>query len=176
MTTPDIGVQKITVQKQNLPSLDSDNKYLVRYRIKSNDGIATTAWSTVHRATKPSIQDLTYDVDEKEIKSHGKSFDMSWKILPTTPEQIRGIPLDVYAKWGSSTEWTYISTTTSNSLSFPIPDAYQSTPTESYTVDIMVHLSTFKKDRLNTNLQTLLFIQEDVPTKTSYDLDSGTIA
>jgi hypothetical protein len=173
MTTPDIGVQKITVQKQNLPSLDSDNKYLVRYRVKTKDGIATTAWSPVHRATKPSIEGLTYNVDEKEIKSHGKSFDISWKILPSVPEQILGLPLDVYARWDASDSWVYVATTTSNSLSFPIPEEYQKTPAASHVVDIMVHLSTFKKDRINTDLDTLLFIQENIDTGAVYN--SGSI-
>ena len=173
MTTPDIGVQKITVQKTNLPSLDSNNQYLVRYRVKTKDGIASTAWSPVHRATRPSIETLTYNVNEKEIKSHGKSFDVSWKILPPVPEQILGLPLDVYARWDETAEWVYIATTSSNSLSFPIPSAYQSTPTSSHTVDLMVHLSTFKKDRLNTDVDTLLFIQENISTGAVYN--SGSI-
>lgn len=173
MPTPDVGVQKITVQKGNLPSLDSNSQYLVRYRVKTSDGIATTAWSPVYRITKPSIESLTYDVDEREIKSHGKSFDVSWKILPQVPEQILGLPLDVYARWDETTEWVYIATTTSNSLSFPIPTEYQSTPSASHTVDLMVHLSTFKKDRTNTDVETLLFIQDNIGTGAVYN--SGSI-
>ena len=112
MPTPDVGVQKITVQKQSLPSLDSDNRYLVRYRVKTKDGIATTAWSPVYRVVKQSIEPLfnpstgTHNADEREIKSHGKSFDVSWKIkrsstdLAEIPEQIAGLPTDAYVRWG----------------------------------------------------------------------------
>jgi hypothetical protein len=109
--TPDIGIQKSIVLKKDLPLLDSDRKYFLRYRIKSKNGIATTAWSSIYRIVKPSIADLfnpttgLYNADEREIKSHGKSFDVSWKIknqddLVEIPEQIKDLPLDAYVRWG----------------------------------------------------------------------------
>jgi hypothetical protein len=253
MTTPDIGVQKITVQKQNLPSLDSDNRYLVRYRVKAKDGTATTAWSTVRRATKQSIEPIfnpttgTHNADEREIKSHGKSFDVSWKIKRTStdlaevPEQISGLASDAYVRWGGrivsasissgvatievdyahhfyvgqsvtaegTTEdeqttyrvkditdehtftvetsslgylvignrlwsrWEYVTTTSSNSFSVPIPEHHRSTQANTYYAEFMVHLATFAKDRIETYPETLIFYSESVSTRANYD--SGSI-
>jgi hypothetical protein len=110
MTTPDINIQKIPVQKESLPYLDSDNNYLVRYRIRTEDGNSSTSWSPVYKAKKQSIDKFfnpttgTHNANEREIKSHGKSIDVSWKIkngdLVSIPEQIDGLPLDAYVRWG----------------------------------------------------------------------------
>ena len=171
MTNPDVGIQTNTVQRTSLPYLDSSNRYLVRYRIRTADGNLSTAWSTVHRITKPSIADLTYTV-EKEIKSHGKSFDVSWKLLPSVPDQIKDLPLDVYVKWDSETTWNFVTTTTTNSFSLPIPTDYQSSATESHTASFMVHLATFNKDRLSTDAETLIFTETGVSTRAVYDAGS----
>jgi hypothetical protein len=253
MTTPDIGVQKITVQKQSLPSLDSNNKYLVRYRIKAKDGIATTAWSPVYRVTKQSIEPIfnpttgTHNANEREIKSHGKSFDVSWKIKKTStdlaeiPEQISGLSTDAYVRWGGKivsasissgiatievdylhhfykgqsvtaeglteddqttytvkdiidgytltvetsslgylavgnrlwSRWEYVTTTSSNSFSVPIPEHHRSTQAKTYYAEFMVHLSTFAKDRNDDSPETLIFYSESVSTMANYD--SGSI-
>lgn len=171
MTSPDIGIQINTVQRPNLPYLDSDNRYLVRYRIRTSDGNLSTAWSTVHRITKPSVDLLTYTV-EKEIKSHGKSFDVSWKLLPSVPEQIKDLPLDVYVKWDSEESWNFVTTTSTNSFSVPIPEAYQSTVTDPHTASFMVHLATFIKDRVSSNLDTLIFVESGISTRAVYDAGS----
>ncbi len=176
MTTPDFGIQKNVVQKSSLPLLDSSSRYLIRYRVKTSDGIAATAWSPVYKATKPSIESLFttggYSVSQKELKSHGKSFDVSWKITPSVPEQIDGLPLDVYVKWDSETSWNFVTTTTTNSFSVPIPTAYQSTSSESHTASFMVHLATFVKNKLDTDTETLVFLEADVPTGAKYDAGS----
>ena len=44
--TPDNGIQINTVQKTNLPYLDSENRYLVRYRIRTSDGNFTLDLTT----------------------------------------------------------------------------------------------------------------------------------
>lgn len=166
--SPDLGIQVNPVQKTNLPYLDSNNQYLVRYRVRTSDGNLSTSWSTVHRIEKPSIEPLTFTV-EKEIKSHGKSFDVSWKLLPSVPEQIKDLPVDVYVKWDSSTTWNFITTTSTNSFSVPIPEDYQSNVTESHTASFMVHLATFAKDRASTDLETLVFIENGISTRAVYD-------
>lgn len=109
---PDSGVQKNVILKQDLPMLDSNRKYFVRYRVKTKDGSVSSAWSPVYQPIKPSIEGLfnpntgTHNADEREIKSHGKSFDVSWKIKNTItdlieiPEQIKDLPLDAYVRWG----------------------------------------------------------------------------
>ena len=178
MTTPDFGIQKNAIQKANLPLLDSSSRYLVRYRVKTSDGIAATAWSPVYKATKPSIESLFtttggYSVSQKEMKSHGKSFDVSWKITPSVPEQIDGLPLDVYVKWNSDANWTFLTTTTTNSFSVPIPTAYQSSATVSHTASFMVHLATFVKNRVATDTDTLVFLETNVSTGAKYD--AGTV-
>ncbi len=176
MTNPDLGIQINTVAKTALPLLDSENRYLVRYRVKTADGNATTSWSPVYRATKPSIETLFtvdgYEVTQKEIKSHGRSFDVSWKITPSVPEQIDGLPLDVYVKWDDEDNWNFVVTTTTNSFSIPIPDSYISTATDLHSADFMVHLATVSKDRLETDVETLVFYSQDHSTRAQYDAGS----
>lgn len=174
MTTPDKGIQKIVVQKSSLPTLDSSNRYFVRYRVKTSDENLVTAWSPVYRIEKPSIEemmDTEYSV-AREIKSHGKSFDVSWNLIPSIPPQIDGLPLDVYVKWHDSENWTFVTTTTANSFSVPIPEDFQSTSTDTYTASFMVHLATSIKNRLSTDLSTLVFVETGVPTKAVYDAGS----
>lgn len=172
MTDPDIGIQLNTVQKSNLPYLDSSNRYLVRYRVKTADGTLTTSWSPVYRIYKQPLVNLTYNVDQKEIKSHGKSFDVSWKIMPEVPEQIKGLPLDVYVKWDNEASWNFVTTITSNSFSVPIPTQYQSTSTSEHTASFMVHLATFVKDKLPNDIRTLVFSVDNVSTRARYDAGS----
>lgn len=172
MTTPDIGIQKNVILKQDLPYLDSDERYFVRYRIKSKNGNSTTAWSPLYRITKQSMATLTYNTDDREIKSHGKSFDVSWKFSPSIPTQIDGIPLDVYVKWDNEESWNFVTTTSTNSFSVPIPQAYQSTATVSHTASFMVHLATFAKDRLPSDTATLVLTANSISTRAKYDAGS----
>jgi hypothetical protein len=169
---PDKGIQTLNVQKGSLPYLDSNNQYLVRYRVRTEDGRYFTSWSNVFRVERPSMQTLTYNTDEREIKSHGKSFDVSWKFSPSIPTQIDGLPLDVYVKWDSEESWTFVSTITANSFSVPIPTQYQSSATESHTASFMVHLATFVKDRLPTDTDTLVLTANDISTRAKYDAGS----
>lgn len=175
MTTPDIDIQKNIVQKPNLPYLDSDNNYLVRYRVKTQDGNSSTVWSPVFRIKKQSVEPL-FAVGATsvfvETKSHGQSFDVSWSFSPSIPEQIFGLMLDVYVKWNGETVWNFVTSTSTNSFSMPIPEAFQSTPTQVYNASFAVHLSTFKKDRLPTDLDTLIFVKNNIPTNAIYDAGS----
>lgn len=174
MPSPDTGIQKNVILKKELPLLDSDERYFVRYRIKSKNGNATTAWSPLYRITKQSMTTLTYNTNDREIKSHGKSFDVSWKFSPAIPEQIDGLLLDVYVKWNNETSWNFVTTTSTNSFSVPIPQAYQSTATVNHTASFMVHLSTFTKDRLPTDAETLVLTANNISTRAKYD--AGSIA
>jgi hypothetical protein len=110
MTSPDVGIQVNSIPKTSLPYLDSDNQYLIRYRVKTSDGNLSTVWSPVYKVKKQSIEEFfnpdtgTHNANEREIKSHGKSIDVSWKIKSgdtvSIPEQINGLPLDAYVRWG----------------------------------------------------------------------------
>jgi hypothetical protein len=82
------------------------------------------------------------------------------------------LPLDVYVKWDNEPSWTFVVTTNTNSFSIPIPDAYISTATESHSADFMVHLSTVAKERLETDVETLVFYSQDHSTRAQYDAGS----
>ncbi len=257
MTSPDSGIQKNVVAKTHLPLLDSSARYLVRYRVKTADGIAATAWSPIYKATKDSISPIfdeetgTHHALEREIKSHGKSFDVSWKFtnkvteLTETPEQINNLPLDAYSRWGGTildvatsgtihtitvdydhhfyagqtvtaelvvggmgvedsqvnyivkdiidnftftvdsatttylsignrlwSKWEFVTTTSTNSFSVPIPAHHQSTIYNTYYAEFMVHLATVLKDRQETTPNTLIFYTESVSTRAKYDAGS----
>ena len=46
----DAGIKKVIVQKKNLPSISgTNNKYIIRYRIVSEDRNRTSHWSPQHK-------------------------------------------------------------------------------------------------------------------------------
>lgn len=108
MTTPDIGIQTNFINKVNMPPLDADGFYYVRYRIKTLDGATTTQWSPLHKISKEQLR--VYDPYSviSEAKSHGKSIDFSWSVKDTRtgliPEEIKDLPIDVYVRWGGKIE------------------------------------------------------------------------
>lgn len=257
MSTPDLNIQTHNVQKSQLPLLNSDNEYVVRYRIKTLDGATTTSWSPVYRAKKDSIESFfnpTTGTHRADVtaKSHGESFDVSWRIhnattdLSEIPEQVDGLPLDAYVRWGGKitsvsnigtiytisvnydhnffigqtitaegttedqqqnytvleivdtrsftiqtlglsttylqsdnrlwSKWEFVTTTSSNSFSLPIPLAHQAqiengVRQERY-AEFMVHLATFIKDRQEVTAETLVFYSDSVDTRATYDAGS----
>lgn len=129
MTTPDIGIQTNFINKTNMPPLDADGFYYVRYRVKTLDGATTTQWSPLHKISKETITYRfggggNYEVIS-EAKSHGKSIDFSWLVRHKTtkvvgpPEEVKDLPLDVYVRWGGKiVSFSYAGTVCTISLNF----------------------------------------------------------
>lgn len=186
---PDLNIQRSFIERADLPELSIDGKYSLKYRIVSEDGVRSSEWSTKYLIEKTKLSSNLST--EKTIlnpfgaitakytvvplaKSHGTSFDVSWKITNTStglidiPEQIKDLKYDAYVQWGGSAKWQYVSTVVGNSFSIPIPQAYQSTPTSIETAQFMVHLATVKKEQTETSYSTLLFYTSPISTEAIY--------
>ena len=137
---PDEGIQKVTVSKTELPKITKDGKYYVRYRIVSDDGNKTSSWSPKYAIQKDPVSSTDptdYTILNPEgttpakyevvslAKSHGKTFDVSWKInnvetdLIEIPKPIEGISYDSYVRWGGKiTAISSVGSTRTISLNF----------------------------------------------------------
>lgn len=196
--TPDTDVQKVFVPKDILPAITPELTYAIRYRVVSDNGVQVSDWSPKHLATKfPVYSSNTstktilnptgtspakYSVSVV-TKSHSESFDVSWKIvksadgLAETPEQLVDINLDCYVRWGTNssgtitwgTDWTYVTTTNSNSFSLPIPPAYATTISTKHVAQFMVHLATTDRAATETQYGTRLLLSDTISTDGLYN-------
>jgi hypothetical protein len=198
-TSPDRGIQKIIIPKDALPVIADDLSYSVRYRITSKDGTQTSSWSPKYSIFKtPVFSEVS---TEKTIlnplgestakyspvittKSHGTSFDVSWKFSTSngevkTPEPLNDLKFDSYVRWGEIVSgsmvwsaWEYITTSTSNSLSVPIMESHRSTMTSIKYAQFMVHLATVNRSATETQHQTRVFLSPQVSTEAVYNSGS----
>jgi hypothetical protein len=68
----DTGIRKVVVAKNTLPNVTSDNKYLVRYRIVSEDRNRVSGWSPVFqlaaKTPTPLLENnVTYSISNKLV-------------------------------------------------------------------------------------------------------------
>ena len=52
-------IRKVTIPRENLPPIGSDNKYLFRFRVVSEDGNRNSSWSPIY-----SIAGQSYAEDQ----------------------------------------------------------------------------------------------------------------
>lgn len=68
----DAGIKKVVIAKNTLPSVTSDNKYLVRYRIVSEDRNRVSGWSPVFQLdakipTTLASNNVTHSISNKLV-------------------------------------------------------------------------------------------------------------
>lgn len=65
----DSGIKKVVIPKASLVDLTSDNKYLIRYRIVSEDKNRVSAWSPVFSldARDPGTVDADYSINGRVV-------------------------------------------------------------------------------------------------------------
>ena len=138
----DPGIKKVIVQKKNLPSISGiDNKYIVRYRIVSEDKNRTSHWSSQYKVGAPSIATINYSI----------SVDSASNVIRLVWDQVKDISgYDIYVKWDSGS-WEYVDELTTNTYSCLIKDSATK-------VTFAVQTPTFPKTRFTaaTLFQTVL--------------------
>jgi hypothetical protein len=118
----DIGIKKAIFSKSQLPPINSNlGKYVVRYRIVSEDRNRFSHWSPQYLVSPVPLTQEEYS-DIAITKSTG-FLTVSWETEPDpTPTSY-----DVYVAWGTSpgsvgtTE--YFATVSGNLVTIPIPPA-----------------------------------------------------
>lgn len=104
----DESIKKVTVSKNNLPPISSDRgKYLVRYRIISEDRNRISHWSPQFEIS-PTPIDLTATEDQNiNLSLVGSNVVAKWNISARAAEEFANNPslalssYDVYVAWGS---------------------------------------------------------------------------
>jgi hypothetical protein len=138
----DAGIKKVIIQKKNLPSISGvDNKYIVRYRIISEDKNRTSHWSSQYKVGAPSISTV----------KHSLSVDSESDVIRLVWDQVKDISgYDIYVKWDSGS-WEYIGNQSTNTYSCLVKDLATQ-------VMFAVQTPTFPKTRFSaaTLFQTVL--------------------
>jgi hypothetical protein len=118
----DIGIKKAIFSKSQLPPINSTlQKYVVRYRIVSEDRNRFSHWSPQYLVSPVPLTEEEYS-NIAITKSSG-FLTVSWETDPDpTP-----ISYDIYVAWGSSPgsvgEEEYFATISGNLVTIPIPAA-----------------------------------------------------
>jgi hypothetical protein len=134
----DPGIKKVIIAKKNLPSIfGTHQKYVVRYRIVSEDRNRTSHWSAQYKLNAPAITNI----------NHSISVDATANTIKLVWDEVSNISgYDIYVKWDSGS-WSHITTTTNNNYTCLIKDS-------STSVQFAVQVPTFPKSRF---VQSTLF-------------------
>ena len=152
------NLKKTRIPVSDIPVVDSENQYIIRYRVVSEDKNRTSHWSQFLKVPGPAINESGYS---GAINVTVKDINISWYDSPK-----RG-SYDIFVKYGSgssinSATWTdYSYAGSSSSQSFVILNNI----TASY-VGVLVQVSG------NKTINSLLKIYEDVSTLRA-EIDGG---
>jgi hypothetical protein len=132
----DRGIKKVIIPNNTLPSVTEDNRYLIRYRIVSEDRNRVSGWSPVFAldANSPSVlldNDVTYSINNRIIS-------IAWE------DQESRNSYDIFVKFDNAASYSYHGT--ANSQSYTI----LSQGTESF--QFVIQVSSMSKQR-NTVIQ-----------------------
>lgn len=128
----DAGIQKVIVPKSSLPSyFGTEQKYILRYRIISEDKNRTSHWSPQYKLSTPSQATINYSVNVDNTHS---TVTLVWENVKDVTEY------DVYIKWDSAA-WNYITTVATTS--------YAALTSGHQHVQVAVQVPTFPKERFS---------------------------
>ena len=132
-------IRKVTIPRENLPPIGSDNKYLFRFRVVSEDGNRNSSWSPIY-----SIAGQSYAEDQVD----GSLSKLSASVIMATWVPVIGSVLyDVFVKLDGG-DYVYNGSTTVNSHSFIIN--VNNVPATN--VGVIVQIASSSRT-LNTDLQ-----------------------
>lgn len=100
-------IKKATVLKKDLPPVNSENQYLVRYRVVSEDRNRVSAWTSI--ATIPGPEIL---IVEGNVSVLGSSIVAIWSDQNNRPRY------DIFVKFNTDTDFYYHGTSAGNNYSF----------------------------------------------------------
>ena len=100
----DQGIKKVVISKNSLPAVTSDNKYLIRYRIVSEDRNRVSGWSPVFQLNAKPVQPVDGD-----WSINGRVITLVWGDEEARPSYDIFVKFDggAYAYHGTSTVHTY---------------------------------------------------------------------
>lgn len=164
----DKNIKKVIIPPEKLLSANVEEgalvaKYLVRYRVISEDKTRTSAWSPKYAVEARTVQNIIGEsVVPYTIFSNGDRLTLSW----TTPDVLTSPTFDIYVSWSedNSTWDDYIFAGTASAESFTI--AVESG--KKY-VKFWTQISTFPKNKSNA---AKLF--ETSSSSTAYRINGGT--
>lgn len=104
MATP--GIKNVVVTKQSLPAVNSENQYILRYRIITDDRNRYSQWSPMYLVDGVSVTQI--DADAAVL---GRVISLVWD----DPEQRSAY--DVFVKFDSATDYIYHGTATATNYS-----------------------------------------------------------
>lgn len=130
----DQGTKKVTVLKNALPPLNSDEEeYIVRYRIISEDRNRISHWSPQFGISPVPLDLEAVEDSNIVLEVSGTSLVAKWNISAKAQEEFAKNPslalssYDIYVAWGSQAGSTgpleYFATVSGNYISIPIPQS-----------------------------------------------------
>lgn len=135
MPTPDAGIKKVIIPKKSLPAIfGSDHKYIVRYRVVSEDRNRFSHWSAQHKIAAPAIDEINYSVIvEQDVN-----------VVRLVWEKVENISdFDIYVRWDNSS-WEFAGSTITNNYTGLIKNNVLS-------FQFAVQVPTFPKNRFATS-------------------------
>jgi hypothetical protein len=164
----DKNIKKVILPPSKLLSANVEEgslvaKYLVRYRIISEDKTRTSAWSPKYAVEARTVRSIINDATVPyTIFSNGDRITLSW----TTPEALTSPTLDIYVSWSAdNSTWTaydFAGTTSTDSFTLAVESG------KKY-VQLWAQITTFPKNKSNA---AKLF--ETTKTSTAYRISGGT--
>ncbi len=122
-------VKKAVYPGESLPLITSETKYLVRYRIVSDDGALKSQWSSLYELEGNDIQSLFGGASNSlsaTVSSDERYIFLQWEPVGVTV--INSPEYDIFAQWSTDSvatwnvdDYEYIGTVSSNNFSVQIP-------------------------------------------------------
>lgn len=148
---PDVNIKKVIIPRNDLPAVDSDLTYNIRYRVVSEDKNRISYWSKIYNIGSSAVSPIT---------DYAITTDNSKRLVTITwnpGELINETNFDVYIKWVGQAgneadyDYSYITTTINNFYSTVHPSTLQNplnplltTPTKK--VRVLVQRPTYPKE------------------------------
>jgi hypothetical protein len=164
----DKNIKKVILPPSKLLSANVEEgslvaKYLVRYRIISEDKTRTSAWSPKYAVEARTVRSIINDaIVPYTIFSNGDRITLSW----TTPEALTSPTLDIYVSWSENNStwdaYEFAGTVSTDSFTLAVESG------KKY-VQLWAQITTFPKNKSNA---AKLF--ETTKTSTAYRINGGT--
>ena len=161
----DLGIKKIRVRQEDLPSIDvNEQGYVLRYRIVSDDKNRVSQWSPINII----VLDYTYVSGDISFNKSGQVATFAWdsvSIQKNGNEIRKAHEFDIWVRWdrNDSGDWLYKQRIDGTSISFPIPDTYTIGGVVQGSAPNKVSLEIYLKGNPITRDSNLLLVYEDGP-------------
>jgi hypothetical protein len=161
----DLGIKKIRIRQENLPSIDvNEQGYVLRYRIVSDDKNRVSQWSPINII----VPDYTYVSGDISFNKSGQVATFAWdsvSIQKNGNEIRKAHEFDIWVRWdrNDSGDWLYKQRIDGASISFPIPSTYTIGGVVQGSAPNKVSLEIYLKGNPVTRDSNLLLVYEDGP-------------